>query len=63
MFTLQKHLPVNSELMLRVNSVVRKIAFWILLLSKNMKINFICEYFIVNETHHFILLIAIIIAM
>lgn len=59
MFTLQKHLPVNSELMLRVNSVVPKI----LLLSKNMKIHFICEYFIVNETRHFILLIAIIIAM
>lgn len=63
MFTLQKHLPVNSELMLRVNSVVQKIAFWILLLSKNMKIHFICEYFIVNETRHFILLIAIISAM
>lgn len=63
MFTLQKHLPVNSELMLRVNSVVPKIAFWILLLSKNMKIHFICEYFIVNETRHFILLIAVISAM
>lgn len=63
MFTLQKHLPLNSEHMLWVNGVVPKIAFWILLLSKNMKIHFIREYFIVNETRHFILLIAIISAM